>query len=337
MAHVQALRAVVGGALSDVRLQELLATHGGDVSAAANSFFDGGASASGADNTAALQPEMTSSSSATSPSSEGGGSSNKRPRTEPAAAASDVRRVARPGGVLDPSILAESAAIAQQTNCVGCDGRGLAEAIARALPYACSYADRRRMPPANKFAVPEDRATPGTIDVRLPPGWRLPSPPASAPSGSAAASSWAARPRSPPPPPSGGGGGGGAPIVINMNAQWEMGAAGKYNRVTPPAGVGPDSRARREAWFAACLDAIARLAPEAGRPASLAFPEEIGCGLAGGEWARYDAMIVAFARENPDVRVTVCRWAGGGGGGGRGRGGRGRGGGGGGGRGRGGL
>ena len=57
-------------------------------------------------------------------------------------------------------------AIAQQSNCVGCDGRGLAEGIARSLPYGCSYRGRRRMPPALKFAVPEDRGTPGTIDVR---------------------------------------------------------------------------------------------------------------------------------------------------------------------------
>ena len=45
---------------------------------------------------------------------------------------------------------------------VGCDGRGLADGVAKKLPYGCSYAARRRMPPQNKFAVPEDRAVLGT-------------------------------------------------------------------------------------------------------------------------------------------------------------------------------
>ena len=45
---------------------------------------------------------------------------------------------------------------------VGCDGRGLAEGVAKKLPYGCSYAARRRMPPQNKFAVPEDRGVLGT-------------------------------------------------------------------------------------------------------------------------------------------------------------------------------
>ena len=57
-------------------------------------------------------------------------------------------------------------AIVQQSNCVGCDGRGLAAAIAEKLPYGDTYKDRRPMPPARKFAIPEDRAVPGSIAVR---------------------------------------------------------------------------------------------------------------------------------------------------------------------------
>ena len=47
----------------------------------------------------------------------------------------------------------------------------LAEGVAKKLPHGCSYKDRRRMPPQNKFVALEDRATPGTIDVavRRPP------------------------------------------------------------------------------------------------------------------------------------------------------------------------
>ena len=77
-----------------------------------------------------------------------------------------IERVHAAGGVLDPSILSRVHAIVQQSNCVGCDGRGLAAAIAEKLPYGDTYKDRRPMPPARKFAIPEDRATPGTIAVR---------------------------------------------------------------------------------------------------------------------------------------------------------------------------
>jgi len=42
----------------------------------------------------------------------------KRPRTT-------IHRLDLHGGVLDDSILARVEAIAQQSNCVGCDGRGL--------------------------------------------------------------------------------------------------------------------------------------------------------------------------------------------------------------------
>jgi len=80
-----------------------------------------------------------------------------------------VKFITLPDGILDAKLLERVGAIVQQENCIGCDGRGLADAIAKKLPYGCSYKDRRRMPPANKFAVPDDRSTPGTIDVRMPP------------------------------------------------------------------------------------------------------------------------------------------------------------------------
>ena len=36
---------------------------------------------------------------------------------------------------------------------------------------------------------------------------------------------------------------------------------------------------------------------------SIAFPEQIGCGLAGGDWGAYERMLEEFADANPDVRV----------------------------------
>ena len=75
--------------------------------------------------------------------------------------AQPVEYLSLPGGVLDDKVLQKVDAIVQQLNCVGCDGRGLAEGVKRKLPYGCSYASRRRMPPQNKFAVEVDRATLG--------------------------------------------------------------------------------------------------------------------------------------------------------------------------------
>ena len=115
----------------------------------------------------------------------------KRPRS------GQIERIHAAGGVLDPTILARVDAIVQQSNCVGCDGRGLAAAIAEKLPYGDTYKDRRPMPPARKFAIPEDRATPGSIAVRR----------------------------------------GSGPAVVSLFAQFEMGPAMKYRRVRPePAG-----------------------------------------------------------------------------------------------------
>eukprot|EP00930_Biecheleria_cincta_P102749 TRINITY_DN94574_c0_g1_i1.p1 TRINITY_DN94574_c0_g1~~TRINITY_DN94574_c0_g1_i1.p1 ORF type:complete len:265 (+),score=30.48 TRINITY_DN94574_c0_g1_i1:61-855(+) len=175
-----------------------------------------------------------------------------------------IRYISRPGGILDPTVLKEVFAIAQQSNCVGCDGRGLAEAIAKQLPYGDTYRERRR---AGRFAVPEDRATPGTIAVRHPPA------------------------------------GDERPIVISMFAQWEMGPALKYNRVKLPPNLGTDSREQREKWFVRCLEAISRLDP---KPASIAFPHQIGCGLAGGNWNHYNDMLTKWAEANQDVQVTIC-------------------------------
>jgi hypothetical protein len=187
------------------------------------------------------------------------------------ARSSVLQRLDLPDGVLDDSILQRVTAICQQLNCVGCDGRGLAEGVAKKLPYGCSYKERKPMK-GSKFAVLNDRATPGTIDVRRPPAGIF----------------------------------GSGTLVINMFAQWEMGPAGKYNRVSPAPS---DSAETRELWFAQCLDEIAKITP---RPSSLAFPHEIGCGLAGGCWAHYERMLLAFAERNPDIEVFICRWIGGG-------------------------
>ena len=87
-----------------------------------------------------------------------------------------------------------------------------------------------------------------------------------------------------------------------------------------PKDANGDGRGHREAWFAQALDELARQPAIAQRHQSIAFPAEIGCGLAGGDWAAYHAMLERFARGNPQVRVVIVRYDGGSGGGGGGTG-----------------
>ena len=55
----------------------------------------------------------------------------------------------------------------------------------------------------------------------------------------------------------------------------------------------------RQGWFQECLDAIGKLNLK-----SVAFPYEIGSGLAGGKWACYDNMLQKFACENQRRRSS---------------------------------
>ena len=104
-----------------------------------------------------------------------------------------------------------------------------------------------------------------------------------------------------------------------------MGAAMKYRRVRPEP-AGGDTKANRLRWF---KEGLTKLAAEGFR--RVAFPHEIGCALAGGDWKQYEAAIADYGAANPEVEILIVTWGGGGGGRGRpffgrGRGGRGRGG-----------
>ncbi len=66
---------------------------------------------------------------------------------------------------------------------------------------------------------------------------------------------------------------------------------------------GDDARLRRE-WFWQCLGRMESRKP---RFKQLAFPENIGCGLAGGDWSIYKEMIRTFARRNRDIRVDIIQ------------------------------
>jgi hypothetical protein len=83
--------------------------------------------------------------------------------------------------------------------------------------------------------------------------------------------------------------------VICMFAQYGMGKPYKYgNRVE-------DSFEKRLLWFKTCLFEISKL-----KPKSLAFPYNIGCGLAGGNWEDYLATLRYFS-EYFQIPLTLYK------------------------------
>lgn len=84
--------------------------------------------------------------------------------------------------------------------------------------------------------------------------------------------------------------------VINMFSQYFPGKC-KY-----PDGS-KDNPILRQESFKKCLDKISQIK----NIESIAFPYEIGCGLAGGDWETYKKMIADFANENFLVDVFIVK------------------------------
>lgn len=82
--------------------------------------------------------------------------------------------------------------------------------------------------------------------------------------------------------------------VINMFAQVYPG------QVWPPENPN-DTLEIRAQLFSTCLDAIATII----NLNSIAFPANIGCGLAGGNWDRYYEMLKEFANKLTNTEVNI--------------------------------
>lgn len=80
-----------------------------------------------------------------------------------------------------------------------------------------------------------------------------------------------------------------------------IGLFGQHAPGRPKGNTGFDSRATRLEWFRQGLVAIAKLPGLE----SLAFPDQIGCGLAGGDWPSFRAALEAFAADVAPAGVTV--------------------------------
>lgn len=101
--------------------------------------------------------------------------------------------------------------------------------------------------------------------------------------------------------------------VANLMAQWAPGKAGHYPHPPPPQGV-KETKEVRHRWFSECLEKLSEdlseRFPEATpeNPVYIAFPEFIGCGLAGGKWSTYKEELADFAAANDAVRVVIVAW-----------------------------
>ena len=74
--------------------------------------------------------------------------------------------------------------------------------------------------------------------------------------------------------------------VIGMVAQYTPGKVGAWSKYYAPLPY-PETTQVRQQWFQECLEALDALA----LPSPVAMPFQIGCGLAGGDWSTYKAML----------------------------------------------
>jgi len=76
-----------------------------------------------------------------------------------------------------------------------------------------------------------------------------------------------------------------------------------YNRLCRERGIHEDAQQRLD-WFKQCLELLA------GRLAAgtrVAFPHGIGCGLAGGNWDTYRAMLLEWSNTHPQLQVYILK------------------------------
>ena len=78
---------------------------------------------------------------------------------------------------------------------------------------------------------------------------------------------------------------------------------GKPGMAKDPLGLAAaDTAADRLRYFQSCLDCLEELGAT-----SVAFPYGIGCGLAGGVWVKYEAMLKQWSAAHPAVEVRIVK------------------------------
>lgn len=90
-------------------------------------------------------------------------------------------------------------------------------------------------------------------------------------------------------------------FVINMFGQYSYGSS--YSTLNKNK-QWQDSYEDRQLWFKNCLECISKKV----KPKNLAFPYNIGCGLAGGNWEKdYYPMLEQFSKNNPDIEIVLYK------------------------------
>jgi len=147
--------------------------------------------------------------------------------------------------------------LVHQCNCLTVKSHGFSELVAQHFGQdADIYATRTLAPRAKNLAMIEGRGFPGTVTVLEPAGTRV--------------------------------------KIVALFGQWAPGSLispwpsqyPKFRRNTE------ETAQKREHWFKMALFDLEYHIPDGAR---LAFPWQIGCGLAGGDWVTYREMIDAFA------------------------------------------
>lgn len=194
-------------------------------------------------------------------------------------------------------------ALVQICNCVAVKPHGLSETMANKYPYSNPYSSRRSIGTLNR-ARTEDRAVPGTIEVRR--------------------SNINSR----------------DPVVVNMLGQYYMGKSiesnphsirmsselqlksrSKYEESSGGHnesligdddllnGLQSDTQENRISWFRECLRNLVSDLPKLDVKRVI-FPYKIGCGSAGGNWERdYLPAIKEFVSEvtKNEIKVVIVR------------------------------
>ena len=158
--------------------------------------------------------------------------------------------------------------IVQQLNCLCVKPHGLSAAISEKYPYANIYKQRRQLFTKN-LAIPEDRGVPGHI-------------------------TWSDSNN---------------PIIVGLYGQYDFGKA--YPKSYRPKHDPVETRQLREEWFKQALDNLKFKIEKENMNHDkivIAFPYQIGCGLAGGNWTNYEKMLQDFSL-NINCKVKIIKLA----------------------------
>lgn len=159
--------------------------------------------------------------------------------------------------------------IVQQCNCVTLNAQGLAASIASRFSYADLYG--KRIGRNTSCATPATQDVPGTCILARPPPDSI------------------------------------GPVIAHLMGQIAPGkpasSARKYG-ISP----GTDNTKCRLEYFKSALDELADVCRQENWKV-VAFPFRIGCGLAGGSWPDYLAMLQEFSNvvSEHGVSVIICQ------------------------------